>query len=124
MWSLHPIAENDILPTLITLRPKDFQAIMAGLAANPNAMATMAHFMARAASTTGSSDQLVSSSSSQGLLNGKLHATITTIRDELLLTHSNPVGSTPPHMIECRIEGVVEGYLIWELCIISILMFV
>ena len=86
------MAEDDLLPTLITLEPEDVQAIVAGLAANPNTIATMAHFMVRATSNIGSSDQpalsdqLASSSSSQGPSNSKLHLTITTIRDTLWLT--------------------------------------
>ena len=80
------MAEDDILPTL---RPEDVQAVVAGLAANPNAMV---HFMERATSTTGSSDQPVSSS----LSNSKLCTTITIIRYKLLLTPPNPDGLTHP----------------------------
>ena len=92
------------------MRPEDVQAIVAGLAANPNAMATMAHFITRATST---SDQPASSSARQGPSNSKLHATIITIRDKLWLTPPTLTAQLLPHTgvkyRMYRVEGMVEA---------------
>ena len=55
------MAEDSTLPRVITSRPEDIQASVAGVEANPNAMVTMV----QSTSTTGPSEQPVSSSSSQ-----------------------------------------------------------
>ena len=62
VWRVRAMAEDSTLPRAITLRPDDIQVIVAGLAANPKAMATVA----QSASTTAPSEQPASSLSSQG----------------------------------------------------------
>lgn len=60
----------------IVLRPQDIQAIVAGLAANSDAMATMARLMTPPPTTTSSQETTLSSvapaSTSQATSSGKL----------------------------------------------------